>query len=52
MTLDLLDRSLLRFLQIGNGKGTPEDTLLARFYTAWAKSGLSITDAQCNGNNA
>lgn len=34
--LDLLKRSLRRFLEVGNGKEPPENTRVARFYTASA----------------
>lgn len=37
--LDLVKRSLRRFLEVGNGKETPENALISRFYTAWADSG-------------
>jgi hypothetical protein len=38
---DLSDRALRRFLEVGNGKGTPENTPIARFYTAWVGSSRS-----------
>jgi hypothetical protein len=32
-------RSLaMAFLEVGNGKGTPENTPIARFHTAWTQS--------------
>jgi len=40
-TLDLSERSLRRFLEVGKGKETPENTATARFYTTWADRGIS-----------
>jgi hypothetical protein len=33
-TLDLSKRALLSFLEVGNGKETPENVVISRFYTA------------------
>jgi len=42
-TLGLSKRSPRRFLEVGNGKETPEKTQISRFYTAWVESGRSRT---------
>ena len=42
-TLDLSKRAPLRFLQVGNGKETPENVVLLRFYTAWTHCGHSAS---------
>jgi hypothetical protein len=34
----LSKRSLRRFHEVGNGKATPENIMISRFYTAWADS--------------
>jgi hypothetical protein len=34
-------RALQHFLEVGNGKETPENVVISRFYTAWTNSGRS-----------
>jgi len=41
--MDLSDGSLRHFLEVGNGKGTAQNTLITRFYTAWVETGLTTT---------
>jgi hypothetical protein len=38
VTLGLSERSTKRFLKVGNGEHTRENTQISRFYTAWTHS--------------
>jgi len=50
-TLGLSERSPRRFLELRNGKETPENTPISRFYTAWATSGPPTNSILMNNGN-